>query len=119
MYQPGNRSLHNPATVDPETAGLRKVTGPSREAFETLKGDEDYRDMPRSVGTNLIARPTPFARWLTYHRVRFGYSGRELARLMGWTQTVITRLETGQSTPTVEDLEALNDFFYALGGECY
>ena len=39
-------------------------------------------------------------------RVEAGLTGRQLAERLGWTQSKVSKLETGKQTPTAEDLRA-------------
>lgn len=55
----------------------------------------DFQHARRSLGTRLREL-----------RLQAGLTGRELAQLLGWPQSKISKLETGRQTATAEDLQA-------------
>lgn len=118
MHRSGLDHRWNPYVVDPETQTLRQVREPGKAAFETLDANEDYHDMPRLRPGNLL-RPTPFARWLTYYRMRYGFTQKQLAAEAQIAAGTISEWETGLRAPRPDQIHRLSEIFYRRGGECY
>lgn len=78
---------------------MAKMTAAERKAR-----DEAFDDLMASMNPAFALR-----REIKNARRRSGFSQRELARRMGTKQSVIARMELGQSSPDIKTLRKLAD----------
>lgn len=65
--------------------------------------------MNNPAATEWLLRPGGLAEQMARFRGRRGYSGRRLASALGWSDSKISRLESGKQVPTEVDLRKWAD----------